>query len=542
MRFSYTQKRESSSFTQRSVAMGRRVMVASSQQLATQTGLKVLSNGGNAIDAAVAMVCTLSVVEPHSTGIGGDAFALMYLAPEKKLVGMNGSGRAPYAADLSWFRERGFQEIPETGILSVTVPGALHGWADAVKRYGRLELGDVFEDAIYYAENGFPVSEVIAGEWQIAEEKLLSHPSSAKAYLIEGKAPRPGQIFCNRDLARTYRKVAANGVESFYGGEIGKDIVAFSRQAGGLLSIEDLKDHTTTWVEPITTDYRGYTVVELPPNGPGVTALEIFNILEGYDISSLQHNGPDYLHLLIEAKKIAFSDRDTYITDPEFEKIPTAILTSKEYAAQCRKKIHPHRVMDPPEPLSYNRASDTVYVTAVDDARNAVSFISSNYFHFGSGMVVDGTGIILQNRGCSFSLEPYHYNRLKPHKRPLHTIIPGMVFNKDDAFLMSFGVMGGDMQPQGHVQFLMNLIDFKMNLQEAVDAPRIRHVKDKDVYVESGISGHTVKALQEIGHHIVPDTTGVNQVGGGQAIYLDSQQNVLLGASDRRKDGCAIGY
>lgn len=541
MRFSYTQKRELSSFAQRSVVMGTRGMVASSQQLATQSGYKILSRGGNAVDAAVAMVSTLSVVEPHSVGLGGDAFALLYLAKDKKLLGMNGSGRAPYRADLAWFHKQGLKTMPERGILPVTIPGALHGWAEAVTRYGRLSLEEIFEDAIYYAENGFPVTEVIAGDWKYGQNVLLAHTSASKGYLIDGIAPRPGQVFQNKDLARTFRKIARDGIESFYEGEICEAIVNFSEQNNGLLSLKDFKDHSTTWVEPIATDYRGYTVFELPPNVQGVTALEMLNILEGYDIGNLTPNGPEHLHLLIEAKKIAFSDRDAFVTDPEFEKIPVETLVSKKYAAKCRLKIDPERAMNTPSPLSQPKGSDTVFVAAVDKERNAVSLISSIYLHFGSGMVVDGTGIVLQNRGSSFSLDPSHANRIEPHKRPLHTIIPGMVF-KDGDFLMCFGVMGGDLQPQGHVQFLMNLMDFNMNLQEAMDAPRIRHMRDKEVYLEDGISKDTALALEKKGHHILQGISAVNQVGGGQAIYLDSAQDVLLGASDRRKDGCAIGW
>lgn len=539
MQFSYTQKRELNNFAQRSVVMGPRGMVASSQHLATQSGHKILIKGGNAVDAAVAMVSTLSVVEPHSSGLGGDAFALFYLAKDKKLVGMNGSGRAPYRADMAWFHDQGLKSIPERGMLSVTVPGALHGWAQAVERYGRLGLDEIFEDAIYYAENGFPVSEVIAGEWKKNQEVLIAHKSASDGYLIDGVPPGPGQIFQNKDLALTYRKIVRDGINSFYDGEICEAIVNFSRENNGLLSYEDFRDHTTTWVDPIMTDYRGYSIIELPPNGQGVTALEILNILEGYDVGSFTHNSPDHLHLVIEAKKIAGSDRDTFVTDPEFEKIPVKKLLSKKYAAKCRLKIDPANAMSPPCPLSGSRGSETVFVTAVDQDRNAVSLISSIYLHFGSGMVVEGTGIVLQNRGFSFSLDPAHFNRLEPHKRPLHTIIPGMVF-KDGQFLMSFGVMGGDMQPQGHAQFLINLIDFKMNLQEAMDAPRVRHMRDKEVYLEDGISKNTALLLKEKGHSVLQNTPEVNQVGGAQAIYLDRSQDVLLGASDRRKDGCAI--
>jgi gamma-glutamyltranspeptidase/glutathione hydrolase len=540
MEFTYRPRREWKSAAQRSVVMGTNGMVAASQPLATLAGYKILQKGGNAVDAAVAMVSTLSIVEPHSVGLGGDAFALIYLAKEKKLIGMNASGRAPYRANLEWFHEKGIKEIPERGILSVTVPGALHGWASAAEHYGTLSLGELFEDAIHYAEHGFPVTEVIAGEWKEAEKILLSYESSSKTYLIDGKAPSPGQIFINRDLARTYKNIIKEGIETFYEGELCHAIVNHSDRNHGLLSHQDFKDHRTTWVEPISTDYRGYTIYELPPNGQGLTSLEMLNILEGYDISSLGQNSSEYLHLLFETKKMAFGDRDHFIADPDFENIPVDKLLSKDYAKDLRNKIEVKKAKSPPLPSLSIGNGDTVYVTAVDKERNAISLISSIYSAFGSGMVVDGTGIVLQNRGKSFSLNLKHFNRLEPHKRPLHTIIPGMVF-KEGEFLMSFGVMGGDMQPQGHVQFLVNLIDFKMNLQEAVDAPRVRHLQGMEVYLEEGIPEEVASALQEKGHQLIGRNPAVNQVGGGQAIFLDRSRNVLLGASDRRKDGCALG-
>ena len=541
MQFTYDSKRRWESAAQRSVVMGTRGMVSSSQTLATLAGYKILLKGGNAVDAAVAMVSTLSVVEPHSVGIGGDAFGLIYLARENKLIGMNGSGRAPYRASIEWFKEKGMDEIPERGILAVTVPGALHGWAQALERYGTLSLGDVFDDAIDYAQNGYPVSEIIAGEWKNMEKLLLSFEGSSKTYLIDQKAPRPGQMFFNKHLAQTYKKIVRDGIETFYEGEICDAIIKFSDRNNGLLSPTDFKDHTTTWVDPISTDYRGYTIYELPPNGQGLTALQMLNILEGYDIDALKHNSSEYLHLLIEAKKAAFSDRDYYISDPDFEKIPVAELLSKEYARKIRDKIDRNRAKASPALPSYQRSSETVYVTVVDKDRNAVSFISSIFMHFGSGMVVDGTSIILQNRGKSFSLDPNHFNRLEPRKRPMHTIIPAMVF-KDGKFLLSFGVMGADMQPQGHVQFLVNLIDFKMNLQEAMDAPRARHLEGMEVYLEDGISDEVASVLHAKGHQLFKEDSPVNQVGGGQAIYLERKQNILLGVSDRRKDGCALGY
>jgi gamma-glutamyltranspeptidase/glutathione hydrolase len=541
MEFTYEQKREWENVAQRSVVMATQGMVSSSQPLATLAGLKILLKGGNAVDAAVAMASTLNVVEPHSVGIGGDAFALIYLAKENKLVGVNATGRAPYRASIEWFKDKGMNEIPERGILPVTVPGALHGWAEAVKRFGTLTFAEILEDAIHYAEEGYPVTEVIAGEWKNAEEILLSSEGASKTYLINGKAPWPGQRFLNKDLARTFKKISCDGIGTFYEGELCDAIVHFSNRNNGLLSHKDFKEHTTTWVEPISTDYRGYTVYELPPNGQGVVALEMLNILEGYNLGSLRHNSQEYLHLLIEAKKAAFSDRDNYITDPEFEKVPIDRFLSKEYARKIRENIDINRAKTPPAPSCCKRGSETVYVTAVDKERNACSFISSIFMAFGSGMVVDGTGIVLQNRGRSFSLDPKHFNRLEPHKRPMHTIIPAMVF-KDGKFLMAFGVMGADMQPQGHVQFLVNLIDFKMNLQKAMDAPRARHLQGMEVYLEDGISSEIVFALQEKGHQVIKEAPLVNEVGGGQAIYFDRDQNILLGASDRRKDGCAFGY
>jgi len=541
LRFTYSRKREWENAAGRSVVMGAQGMAASSQPLATLSGHKILAKGGNAIDAAVAMVSTLSIVEPYNVGLGGDAFALIYLAKEKRLIGMNGSGRAPYGATVEKYRERGMSEIPERGILAATVPGALQGWAQALERYGTLKLASVLREAIHYAEDGFPVTEVIAGEWKEAESLLRSSEPSSNAYLINGKAPSPGQVFINKDLSKVYQRIAREGIKVFYEGDICDAIVNTSNRLHGLFSQRDFKDHTTSWVDPISTDYRGYTIYELPPNGQGLTALEMLNILEGYDIGRLKPNSPEYLHLLIETKKAAFEDRDRFITDPDFEEIPIKPLLSKDYAQKIRDRIKIENASIPAWLTPYEGSSETVYVTAVDKERNAVSFISSLFMAFGSGVVVDGTGIVLQNRGKSFSLNQEQRNRIEPHKRPMHTIIPGMVF-KDGKFLMSFGVMGGDMQPQGHVQFLVNLIDFGMNLQEAMDAPRIRHLKGMEVYLEEGISDETAVVLSQKGHKIIRGLSPINQVGGGQAIFLDPEQNVLLGASDRRKDGCAIGY
>ncbi len=542
MKFSYNQMRQYSAAAQRSVAMAPRGMCASSQALATGSGLKMLARGGNAVDAAVAMAASLSVVEPYSVAIGGDAFALIYLAAEDRVVGMNSSGRAPAAAELEWFTSQGHREMPTQGILPVTVPGALMGWAEAIGRYGKLGLADVFEDAIYYAQNGFPLSEVIAGEWAEAGEILAAMPGGAAAtYLIDGKTPRPGQVFANPDLAATYRRIVEQGIGIFYGGELGEKIAAFAKEHGGILSNDDLAAHKVDWVEPIDLDYRGYRVLELPPNVQGITALEILNTLSGYDLAALEHNGPEHLHLLAEAIKLAFADRDYYITDPEFYAVPVEQLLSPEYGEQCRAKIDPTAAMPPPSPGLGRTSGDTVYVAAGDAEGNSVSFISSIYFHFGSGMVVEGTGITLQNRGMSFSLDPEHPNCIAPNKRTRHTLIPGMLF-KDGQCLMSFGVMGADMQPQGHAQFVSNLVDFGMNLQEAMDSPRLRHMGDMEIYLEDGIPEASAEALSALGHLMDPTPTTINKVGGGQAVYRDHEQGVWLAASDRRKDGCAQGY
>lgn len=541
MRFSYQQKREWSAAAQRSVLMAPRGMCASSQPLATHSGLKMLQRGGNAVDAAVAMVATLSVVEPYSVGIGGDCFALIYLAAQDKVVGLNSSGRAPAAANREWFAAQGLGAMPSEGILPVTVPGALMGWAQAVERYGRLGLADVFEDAIYYASRGFPVSEVIAGEWREKEKLLAATPSAAATYLIDGRAPRPGKVFRNPDLAAAYEQIVERGIGAFYGGELGERIAKYAGESGGLLALEDLAAHQADWVEPIGLDYRGWRVVELPPNGQGLVALEILNILAGYDLAKIERNGPEHLHLLTEAIKIAFADRDYYLTDPTFYDVPVKELLSADYGRRCRERIDPVRAMAPPSPGLGPRGSDTVYVAAGDQEGNSVSFISSIYMLFGSGMVVPGTGILLQNRGHSFSLDPAHPNCIAPKKRTRHTIIPGMLM-KDGRFIMSFGVMGGDMQPQGHAQFISNLVDFGLNLQEAVDAPRLRRMQGKVVYLEDGIPEATARRLKEMGHEMDLTPTPFNKVGGGQAVYRDQEQGVWLGASDRRKDGCAMGY
>jgi len=542
MDFRYTSKRGYKNYAQRSIVMVPSAAVATSHPLASMAGFRAMEKGGNAVDAAVAAAAVLSVVEPYSVGLGGDAFAMIYISSVNKVFGMNGSGRAPAKISIEKLMEKGFKKMPERGSLSITVPGALMGWHDAVSRFGKLKFSQCLEDAIFYAENGFPVTEVISGEWADANEVLKAAPESTRIFLPSGHTPFPGERFKNPDLAKTFKIIFNEGIEAFYRGNIAKKIEKAVTSQGGCLSQEDLASHKTDWVEPITGTYRGYKVMELPPNGQGIIALELLNLLEGYDIASMGHNSSDYLHILIEGKKLTFADRNYYISDPEKIKVPVKDILSRKHADYLRSNINMSKAMEEPQgPSLAIPSSETVYITAMDKERNAVSFISSLFMHFGSGVVPEGTGFSLHNRGYSFSIDPSHPNHLAPGKRPMHTIIPAMLFN-DDRFLMSFGVMGGDMQVQGHAQFLANIIDFGMNLQEAMDAPRVRHVQGKEVYFEDGIPEKTVKELEKRGHQrYVPKLEQGNQVGGGQAIYFDREHDVLLAASDRRKDGSAIG-
>ena len=521
----------------RSAVMATGGMVATSQPLAALAGVRIMMAGGNATDAAVATAAVLNVVEPMSTGIGGDAFAIVYDAKTKKLRGLNASGRSPYKMDLDSVRKMDLTEMPVTGILSVTVPGTIDGWEEILRECGTMSLGDVLQPAIRYAEEGFPVTEVIRDGWVEGLEKLESHPSAAANYLIEGKPPRVGELFCQPDLAVTLRSIAKKGREEFYRGEIARKIVKFSEEHEGFFSLKDFEDHSSTWVDTIKTDYRGYEVHELPPNGQGIAALIALNIVEGLDLAAMEHNSVEYLHTLIETKKLAFADRDKYVADPEFGEIPIDELLSKEYAKE-RAKCIKENASEGFEAGIFPRDGDTVYLTAADKDGNVVSFINSLFNGFGSGMVVPGTGIMLQNRGALFSLDENHLNRLEPHKRPLHTIIPAMIL-KDGKPLIGFGVMGGHMQPQGHLQFVANLVDFGMNVQEALEASRYCHFSGREVGLEGGIPDQVREGLRERGH-IVLENLGA--YGGGQAIMLDPESGVLTGGSDYRKDGCAIGY
>jgi gamma-glutamyltranspeptidase/glutathione hydrolase len=535
----------------RSVTMARRGMVATSHPLAAQIGLDILKQGGNAVDAAIATSAAMGLMEPMSCGIGGDLYAIVWDAKTRKLYGLNASGRSPYRATLALFAEKGLKEIPLTGPLSWSVPGCVDGWEELRKRFGTLKLAQLLEPSIRSAEEGFPVTEVIAGYWKRAEAKLRRHPDAARTYLVGDHAPQAGQVFKNPNLARSYREIAAHGPDAFYKGRIAQEIVAFSENNGGLFSLKDFADHSSTWVEPVQTSYRGYDVWELPPPGQGIAVLQMLNLLEGYDLKKMGPLSPDYWHVLVEAKKLAYADRARFYADPAFAQVPTAELISKPYAERRRKLIDLHKALGPVEAGDPKLGqSETIYLCVVDKDRNCVSLIQSNYVGFGSGLVPGDLGFVLQNRGTLFALEAGHANCLEPHKRPFHTIIPSLVTQAGQPWLV-FGVMGGDMQPQGQVEVLCNLIDFGMNVQEAGEAPRIEHLGSATptgrpaqenggtVAAERGIPQAVVSELQQRGHHVERVRTNG---GGYQGILIDPKTNVLQGGSEPRKDGCAVGY
>ncbi len=528
----------------RSVVRASQGMVATSQPLASQVGLDVLKRGGNAVDASIAMAAVLNVTEPNMTGVGGDAFMMIYSAKTKKLEGLNASGRAPRALNLDYFTSRKITQMPTTGMEPVTVPGAFDGWVTLLDRHGTMKLAELLAPAIAYAENGFPVMEKTAADWEPEIPRLELTPAAAATYVVNGGAPPPGAIFYQKNLARTFRTLARGGRDAFYRGEIARAIVDYCRKNGGFLSMEDFASQTSEWVEPIFTTYRGHTVYELPPNGQGLTALLLLNMLEGIDLGSMRRQPDVYYHTLIEATKIAFADRNRYIADPAFAKVPVKELLSKDYAARRRALIDPAKAIDPPSYGDPRMGSDTTYFTVVDKDRNAVSFINSIFSAFGSAIVAGETGIVLQNRGAGFSLEPNHPNRIEPGKRPFHTLIPAMVF-KDGRLLMSYGVMGGDVQAQGHVQLLVNLIDRGLNLQQAIDAPRVRYISGRGVMMDEELTTPVISDLIQRGHERVlpgPGLTHRALMGGGQAIMIDPATETLLGASDSRKDGLALGY
>ena len=534
----------------RSEVIAAHGMAATSQPLATQIALDILKAGGSAVDAAIAANAALGLMEPTGCGIGGDLFAIVWDAKERELAGLNASGRAPAAMTIEYFREQGMKEIPPLGPLPVSVPGAVDGWYELHGRYGRLPMAEILAPAIRYAREGFPLSEVIAYYMARNKRHVEAYPGFAETYMPGGDTPKKGEIFRNPRLAKTYEMIAAGGRDVFYKGEIAKIIDAFMKEQGGLLRYEDLADHRSEWVTPVATNYRGWEVYELPPNGQGIAALQILNILEAYDIRSMGFGSAEYIHLLVEAKKLAYEDRAKYYADMDFADVPVGRLISKDYADERRKLISRAKASQTlPAGDAKLQDGDTIYLTVADKDGNMVSLIQSNFRGMGSGMIPGDLGFMLQDRAELFSLDPAHANSLQPGKRPFHTIIPAFVM-KDGEPLMSFGVMGGSMQPQGHVQIIVNMVDFGMNLQEAGDAARVRHggssqptgeamLDGGTVYLERGFSKETRRALEELGHTL-GDSDG--SFGGYQAILHDHGEGVYYGASEVRKDGQAAGY
>ena len=541
-------------FVSRSEVIARNGVAATSHPLATQTAIDILKKGGTAVDAAIAANAVLGLMEPTGCGIGGDLFAIVWDAKTGKLHGLNASGRSPYGLSYDELKKTlaslDRKAIPPFGPLPITVPGCVDGWFELHKKFGRLPMSEILTPAIHYANEGFPLSELIAYYWERGGRALGRFKNFAATYLPNGQAPGKGDIFRNPDLAKTYETLATQGRDAFYRGALTEVMVAFCEKENCFLRHADFADHSSTWVDPVSTHYRGYEIWELPPNGQGIAVLQMLNFIEPFDLKSMGHNSAEYLHLLIEAKKIAFEDRARFYADPEFSDVPVAALISKEYAAKRRALFNPHRALrniDAGDPKLAQ--GDTIYLTVADKDRNMVSLINSNYRGFGSGLVPDGLGFVFQDRGELFSLEPGHPNIYVPHKRPFHTIIPGFVTRNGKPWL-SFGVMGGDMQPQGHVQVLCNLIDFGMNVQEAGDAARFHHQGSAEptgekmtdggwVALESQIPMETKRGLTLRGHKVTHETDGF---GGYQAILYDADRDLYIAGSEFRKDGQAGGY
>ncbi len=535
-------------FATRSEVIAQHGMACTSQPLATQVALDILKAGGNAVDAAIAANAVLGLVEPTGNGIGGDLFAIVWDAKTQKLYGLNASGRSPYDLTLQYFVDHGIQKVPSHGPLSVSVPGCVDGWYELNKKFGKLPMPEILKPAINYAREGFPLSEVIAYYWNSNSKLLENYTGFKEIYMPDGKAPAKGEVFKNPYLAATLEKIAQGGRDAFYKGEIAQKIVDYVRKEGGFFSMRDFADHHSEWIDPVSTNYRGYDVWELPPNGQGIAVLQILNILENYDIKSMGFGSAEYIHTFVEAKKLAFEDRAKFYADPDFNKLPVQGLISKDYAKDRNKLLNPNRAAKT-YPAGNPEHGNTIYLTTADKDGNMVSLIQSNYRGMGSGMTPGKLGFVLQDRGEMFSLDPNHMNKFEPHKRPFQTIIPAFI-TKDGKPYISFGLMGGSMQPQGHAQIIVNLIDFGMNLQEAGDAPRICHEGSSEptdekmtdggiVYLESGIPYLTVRNLLGKGHRV----EFINGIYGGyQAIKWDGQNKVYYGASESRKDGQAAGF
>ncbi len=538
------------SFASRSEVIASNGMAATSQPLATQVALDILKQGGSAVDAAIAANAMLGLVEPTGCGMGGDLFAIVWDAKTKKLHGLNASGRSPASLTLEEFEKRGITSIPKYGPLPVTVPGCVDGWFELHGKFGNLDMAEVLAPAIRYSREGFPLSELIAHYWAKSVPRLSKYEGFSETFAPAGRAPAKGEIFKNPRLANTLESIATGGRAAFYKGDVARSIDAYMKRVGGFLTYEDMAAHTSTWVEPVSTNYRGYDVWQLPPNGQGIAVLQLLNLLEPYDVRSMGFGSPEYMHVFTEAKKLVFEDRAKYYADMEFGRIPVEELISKEYAAVRGALIDPEKAAK-----TFNAGNpalehgDTVYLCVADSEGNMVSLIQSNYRGMGSGCTPDGLGFILQDRGELFALERDHLNGYAPSKRPFHTIIPGFV-TKDGQPRLAFGVMGGATQPQAQVQVLINMIDFDMNLQEAGDAPRMLHSGSSQptgesmtdggrVQVESGFQMETIRELLERGHDV---RFAVGPFGGYQAVAFDPATGVYYGASESRKDGHAAGY
>ncbi|HEX9726986.1 MAG TPA: gamma-glutamyltransferase [Gemmatimonadales bacterium] len=516
--------------------------IATSQPLATAAGLAVLQRGGNAIDAAVTAAAVLNLVEPHMTGIGGDMFALLWSARERRLVGLNASGRSGSRMTREALADRGLDAVPLFGAAPITVPGALSGWVALLERYGTITLAEALQAAIRLAESGFPVSPIIAGQWAEEVERLRADDGARATFVIDGmRAPLAGEWFRNPDLAASFRLIADSGPGALYGGALGRTIVDRVQRLGGFLTLDDLARHEPVWVEPMSVPFRGHTVWELPPNGQGVAALEMLRILEPYDLKSMGHNSALYLHHLIEAKKLAFADLGRWVGDPDAMTAAPARLLENDFIDARRAALDPHRAATRVDPGSAMTSSETIYLAVADADGNMVSFINSVYWAFGSGVVAPGTGFALQNRGAGFALEPGLPNTLAPRKRPFHTIIPAFVTRPGpdgEQPWLAFGVMGGAIQPQGHVQVLLNLLEFAMDLQDAIDAPRFRHFDGVRVGLEAPIPAAVRAALTAMGHEVVALPPG--DAGGAQAVMRLARG--WAAGSDPRKDGMAAGW
>lgn len=535
----------------RSQVIAQNGMAATSHPLSTQVALDVLKAGGNAIDAAIAANAMEGVVEPHVNGIGGDLFAIVWDAKTKKLYGINGSGRSPKSLTLAEFKKRGLTHIPSTGPLPVSVPGCVDAWFELHKKFGSMPMSKVLEKAVSYARNGFPVHGELASGLARVQANYGKYPNVDKHYYPNGKVAQEGDIFKNPNLANTLERLGKEGRDVFYKGDMAKTMDAFMKKNGGFLSYEDLASHTSTWIDPVSVNYRGYDVWELPPNGQGIAALQMLNILEGYDFSKIKLGSAEHIHLFTEAKKLVFEDRAKYYADMDFAKIPVKSLISKEYAAERRKLINPNRAsrhLDAGNPAL--KDGDTIYLTVADKDGNMVSLIQSNYRGFGSGMMPDGLGFMFQDRGEMYSLKEGENNTYAPGKRPFHTIIPAFM-TKDGQPIMSFGVMGGAFQPMGHTQIVMNVVDFGMNVQEAGDFPRINHEGSSEptgeameptggmITLESGYPYEVIRELLQKGHQ-VGYMSGI--YGGYQCIRYDPIRKVYFGGTESRKDGQAAGY